>query len=1045
MNTSSFPSFSNHEVPPPQAASPGVGPRQAPPSGQHSDKHWFGLIRWIQENSFAPQWLPEPLRHPLIGYLAAVLIELAAVSPILLLLSPFPTFSFYPVLTLVGVVLVALGWGAGPSLLATMLSTLLLEYVVLSPQFTWTISDPADVIGLVLYLLVGASISLLAGRSEWARRQAVESAHLLRQAETQSRYESQRLRTVLDVLPAAVLITSPQGQLLEMNQGARTLWGADIAAGTNLTQYAQDKAWKGRTGQPIASEERPLLRALSGGQAALNEELEIEALDGKRKVILHSAAPIRDEGGSISGAVICAQDISELRRLEREVAERAQELEAIFEAITDGVFVYDAEGRITRLNAAGRRIRYPDPVRVDRTLKERVTNRPPLDEKGQPLPFECIPTARILRGEVLTGAKTADFYYPDPSGHLLAYNTSGTPLHSADGTVTGAVVVTRDVTERRRLEREVAERAQELEAIFEAITDGIAVLDDQSRLVRTNHAFRTLHGVEHSPDFLQFPLEEQLSMVALADEQGQPLAVEARPITRLLNGETLAPGVDINVETLAGRKVVLNVGGAPIRNQLGHVTGCVQVFRDVTARQHLEQRTREILGALVAMAEAMVQIRPGTLPVEASGEAVKGPPANVVLSLVARRLAELTRSVLGCRRVSISSVNLASGQLAPVAEVGLYRDQEQGWWASWSPPQRLEERYGPAIAALLYAGESALLYTQQLPEHFQHILFGAQSGRIVPMPLGKELVGTLLVDYQEPDHDYAAAEEILLTQTLARLGALVLEQDRVLRGWAETRANELALAETKAQMDTFLGIASHELKTPLTSLKLSLQLAERRLRPVTREKNGEPAGTDSGLQSAAEQLIRTTQQVERLDRLVNDLVDVSRIQAGKLELRLDDADVLAIVRGVVEEQEQAAPERTIRLLCSADLSVPVSVDTGRIEQVVTNYLTNALKYSPADRPVEIGVEVGPEQVRVWVRDHGPGLPIEDQERIWERFHQAKNVEVQTGGGVGLGLGLYISRMIVERHHGQVGVESATGSGSTFWFTLPLPRPADVER
>jgi PAS domain S-box-containing protein len=1046
MNSSSFPSFSNNEDPPTsRVAPPDAGQRQARPPAHHTSKPWFGLIRWIQENTFAPQWLPEPLRHPVFGYLAAVLIELATVSPILLLLSLFPTFSFYLVFTLVGVVLVALGWGAGPGLLATLLSTLLLEFVVLSPQLSWEINDPADVIGVVLYLLVGASISLLAGRSGWACRQAVETAHLLRQAETQSRFESQRLRTVLDVLPAAVLIASPQGQLLEMNQATRTLWGGDLASGTNLTQYPQDKAWKGRTRQPIAYEERPLLRALSGGQAVLNEELEIEALDGKRKVILNSAAPIRDEGGSISGAVICAQDISELRRLEREVAERAQELEAVFETMTDGVFVYDAQGHITQLNAAGRRVTGYDPVLVDRTLKERVAYNPPLDEKGHPIPVEHLPTTRILRGEVLTGAKTADVYYPDPAGHLQAYNTSGTPLYSGDGTITGAVVVTRDVTERWRLEREVAERAQELEAVFEAITDGIAVLDSKGRLVRTNHAFRTLHGVEHSPDFLTLPLEERASILALADEQGQPLAVEALPFSRVLHGETLAPGVDINLKTLAERKVVLNVGGAPIRDQLGQVTGCVLVFRDVTARQHLEQRTREILGVLVAMAEAMVQIRPGTLPVEASGEAVTGPAANVVLAAVARRLAELTRSVLRCRRVSISAVNGASGQLAPVAEVGLHREQEEAWWASWSPPQHLEERYGQAIAARLYAGEPAQLGTRQLPERFQHILFGAESGRIVPMPLGEELVGTLLVDYQEPDHDYSTAEEILLTQTLARLGALVLEQDRLLRGWAETRANELALYETKAQMDTFLGIASHELKTPLTSLKLSLQVAERRLRKLTREKNGEPSGTDPGLQPAVEQLSRTIQQVERLSRLVNDLVDVSRIQAGKLELRMDDADLVAIVRGVVEEQEQAAPERTIRLLCPADLSVPVTVDAGRVEQVVTNYLTNALKYSPADRPVDTGVEVEPEQVRVWVHDQGPGLSTEDQEHIWERFHQVKGVEVQTGVGVGLGLGLYISRMIVERHYGQVGVESAPGSGSTFWFSLPLPCLVNEER
>jgi signal transduction histidine kinase len=312
------------------------------------------------------------------------------------------------------------------------------------------------------------------------------------------------------------------------------------------------------------------------------------------------------------------------------------------------------------------------------------------------------------------------------------------------------------------------------------------------------------------------------------------------------------------------------------------------------------------------------------------------------------------------------------------------------------------------------------------------------------MRLGDELVGTLLVDYQEPDHDYSSQGEVLLTETLARLGALVVEQDRLLQGWAETRASELALEETKAQMDTFLGIASHELKTPLTSLKLSLQVAERRLRKRTTEKDGESAGTDRGLQPAAEQLGRMSHQMERLERLVNDLVDVSRIQAGKLELRPEQVDLVEIVRDAVEVQEQAAPERTIQFQCPADLAVPVIADAGRIEQVVTNYLTNALKYSPADRPIDIGMEVEPEQVRVWVRDHGPGLSAEQQEHVWERFHRVKDVEVQTGAGVGLGLGLYISRMIVERHQGLVGVESAPGNGSTFWFTLPLPHPADED-
>ncbi|PWT73407.1 MAG: hypothetical protein C5B60_08200 [Chloroflexi bacterium] len=277
-----------------------------------------------------------------------------------------------------------------------------------------------------------------------------------------------------------------------------------------------------------------------------------------------------------------------------------------------------------------------------------------------------------------------------------------------------------------------------------------------------------------------------------------------------------------------------------------------------------------------------------------------------------------------------------------------------------------------------------------------------------------------------------------------------LEQER-----EEARASALALSETKAQMDTFLSIASHELKTPLTSLKLSLQWSQRQLRKLLQSRQETAAAAvddsaappDTGLQAAMSQLERTAHQMARLEALVNDLVDVSRIQAGKLKLRPELADLVAIVQEAVSAQREAEPERDISLQHLPGLSVPIPADAGRIEQVVTNYLTNALKYSPADRPVEVGVQLEPEQtrVRVWVRDDGPGLPLPEQERIWERFHRAQGVEVQSGTGVGLGMGLYISRMIVEHHQGQVGVESTPGQGATFWFTLPVPGPAEEVR
>lgn len=175
----------------------------------------------------------------------------------------------------------------------------------------------------------------------------------------------------------------------------------------------------------------------------------------------------------------------------------------------------------------------------------------------------------------------------------------------------------------------------------------------------------------------------------------------------------------------------------------------------------------------------------------------------------------------------------------------------------------------------------------------------------------------------------------------------------------------------------------------------------------------------------------------RLDRLVGDLLDSSRIQAGKLEMRPEPCDLVEIVREAVREQRATWPSRAIVLEAPHPASVPLHADGDRIGQVVTNYLTNALKYSTEDAPVAVWLRVYDKTARVEVRDRGLGLTREQQARLFERFYRVPGIEQQSGSGVGLGLGLYICRTIVERHGGTVGVESAPGEGATFWFTLPL--------
>nr|MDQ2717955.1 HAMP domain-containing histidine kinase [Chloroflexota bacterium] len=321
-----------------------------------------------------------------------------------------------------------------------------------------------------------------------------------------------------------------------------------------------------------------------------------------------------------------------------------------------------------------------------------------------------------------------------------------------------------------------------------------------------------------------------------------------------------------------------------------------------------------------------------------------------------------------------------------------------------------------------------------------------------PMYIADQLTGFLSLDYGGTAHTYSA-EEIALTGAVAKLAGLVIERERLLRDREEARSRELALREAHRRMDEFLGLASHELKTPITAIKGNVQLAARRVKTVEAiladadiVMGQDPQATarattqlHQALTIAQELLTRTNGQIDRLIRLVNDLLDVSRIQAQRLELLLKCNNLVTLLQEVVEDhRNMAPPERTISLVVHTGDPLPVMADADRIRQVVTNYLTNALKYSETSRPVVVTLDTpDAHTARVSVQDEGPGISAENQQRVWERFYRVPGVEVQTGSGVGLGVGLHICHTIIERHHGAVGVESTPGKGSTFWFTLPL--------
>ena len=188
-------------------------------------------------------------------------------------------------------------------------------------------------------------------------------------------------------------------------------------------------------------------------------------------------------------------------------------------------------------------------------------------------------------------------------------------------------------------------------------------------------------------------------------------------------------------------------------------------------------------------------------------------------------------------------------------------------------------------------------------------------------------------------------------------------------------------------------------------------------------------------------LNRAERQVNVQNRLIRDLMDISRIQVGKLELNKELCNLTTIVVDTVEDLRSTTPTRTIQLELQEHMTIPVIADSERIGQVLSNFLTNALKYSPPDRPIHVSLELKERDAVVAVRDEGPGLTPEERERVWERFYKVEGIKGQKGFSAGLGLGLHICRAVIEEHQGEAGVESSKGAGSTFWFSLPLAATA----
>jgi signal transduction histidine kinase len=245
---------------------------------------------------------------------------------------------------------------------------------------------------------------------------------------------------------------------------------------------------------------------------------------------------------------------------------------------------------------------------------------------------------------------------------------------------------------------------------------------------------------------------------------------------------------------------------------------------------------------------------------------------------------------------------------------------------------------------------------------------------------------------------------------------------------SEKKAQE-DLRRALVSRDEFFSIASHELKTPLTSLKLKNQLAKRGI------------GIWSQGENSNKYLIESGEQIERLVRLVDDMLDLSRYRAGTLLMQMEEFDAAELVRTIMERLSPQLDAQGMKLSLEANSPCYLTGDRMRIEQVLQNLVVNAIKYAPGN-PLEVRLHSNKNHVEILVQDSGPGIAENDQERIFQRFERATSSNHVTG----LGIGLYLARAIVEAHRGTLEVKSELGKGATFIIELPRsPSPRSTEQ
>jgi PAS domain S-box-containing protein len=682
----------------------------------------------------------------------------------------------------------------------------------------------------------------------------------------------------------------------------------------------------------------------------------------------------------------------------------------LVEQVVDyAIFVLDPHGMVATWN--------PGAERVKGYRRDEIIGQPyqiffPDEDRQAGKPQRVLQTART------TGRYQEEGWRVRKDGTRFWASVVVTALHDRAGELRGFAKITRDLTERRAAEDEARRAAEdraarrqaeldsqelrrsrdELDLILRSIGEGVKVQGvGDERLLFANDVAASLCGFDSVEQMMSTPRSEIVQRFEVLREDGTPFPPHEFPGRLALQGKASTAIMRFR-QRQGGEDRWSFVSAAPVLDPAtGTTEFAVSVFREFTARKRAEQ-------AWELLAEVGSTLG-SSLDYESTLRAV----ANLAVPALADWC---TVEMLGTdgtlRDVAIAHADPAAVQLV------------REWRLRWppSPDSAMHRVARTGTPERIQLTPEILAAAAPDPEHARMLTtLGLRSAMVVPLSIGSQTIGVLTFVTSGSGRDYGP-DDLRLAVEIARRASLAVDNARA---YLEART-------AVRVRDNFLSIASHELRTPLSGLSILLTSLIRAVERGRLEQLGE--------QGLRDRLVKAQQQSAQLGRLVDRLLDVSRLSSAELDLDLAETDLGDVVREVVDRLHHIAQENGARIEVRASDKVVGTWDRVRIDQVITNLLTNALKHAPgALVTVSVGTS-GRQRARLVVSDDGPGIPPDHQQRIFDQFERGTSPSVP-----GMGLGLWIVRRTVAAHGGSVTLESSPGKGATFTVVLPVaPEP-----